>query len=47
MDKALAVELCQSLELAQLMDDEEEVALLAEHNPTLLAAYRALMADAQ
>ena len=37
-----AQELCDSIEIEQLLENEEERELLEENNPSLLAAYLAL-----
>ena len=38
-----AQELCDAHDVEQLLDDEEERELLEENNPSLLAAYLALL----
>lgn len=46
MTKEQAELLIDAHDIAVLLDDEEEVALLEENNPELLSAYRALVAMA-
>lgn len=42
-----ALEICEAHEIEQLMDNEEERELLLQNNPSLLAAYQALLALAR